>query len=224
MSLELISKRMIVGISMAMALILPQISHADLMLKLSDLTGPAADVIVSEAGAGTVHYAGAYGAFGLTINLGTSDPFTGTKASPNLNLDSLTILGGIGGLSVTVTDTDFDAHIAPDDIAFNMFGSGFTDGSVTVSYYLDSGNTAFGMGTLLGTYSDAAGLIDFTDKTASMNPAGPYSLTIVADIYHTSFADQTDFQSQINAVPEPGTFVLLGLGLVSLGFYRKKRN
>ena len=231
MSIEIISKRMVLGLSMVMALVLPQISKANLVLRVQeagDLGSLATfeDNTASDTESGGINglitHSGAVGSFMMTVNIGTSDPIIGSKTSPALKMDSLSIFGGAGEtLVVELTDTDY---VAGAPINFNLFGAGDTDGSVNIRYFLDDSNMEFGQGTELYDTTPLTDDFDYDADALNLTPGGLYSLTILAEVTHTSAMQITDFDAQLNTVPEPGTFALLGLGLIGLGVYRKKRS
>ena len=168
------------------------------------------------------------GGFLASVSTGSTKPASGSDVLPELHLTQ-TLIGGPGELWVEFTEVDFISSSGLTGFLASIGGS--SGGSVEYSYetYLDDTNAEFGKGTLLtstGPLSDGGGSlpgIDIMTAITSSNPDGdPYSLTLVAHIKHND-----SFNSSIDAdlvhTPEPSTFLMLGMGLIGLVGYRKRK-
>ncbi len=166
-------------------------AYAMPMIKLTEGTGASAlitdEVIVGDADEspgipGLVSYTQFIGNFDLiNAEVGVTKPLSGTPFMPELDMDLITISSAAGTLRYEFTDVDFQGE----DIKCLSIGGGSTEGTVTYSVYMDPGNVPFAMTELLfTTTSDGIGDIDANGMFNAAPGAGPYSLTLVADITH----------------------------------------
>ncbi|WP_136516169.1 PEP-CTERM sorting domain-containing protein [Geomonas edaphica] len=195
-----------------------------LSIRLSD--GGANTVTVWDNGAGDINpaagavtYLGSVGAFTTNVSTGLSYPILGSQDYPRLELNSVDVTSSSDGkLHIYLTDTGFTGAFS----SFQAAIGGTTGGTVKYSTYFDTANTAFAMSTLL-TEELYSGLA-FSDVNiaSALGLDVPYSLTQALEITHTGHAS-TSFDAELAPVPEPGTFMLLGAGLLGLAVYGRRR-
>ena len=166
---------------------------------------------------GIVAYNGSLGSFLITVTTGFSKPVLGAPGSM-LDLNSVSVSGGSGTLTLGLTDTDFLRGGA----GFLNFGiGGTTDGTVSAQAYMDVANTEFGTGTLMGSMTSGGPAFSYTSAGTIVNTADPYSLTLVTTVTHASAGDISSFDAAV--VPEPSMIALMSLGLIGLGFTGRRK-
>ena len=177
--------------------------------------------------AGVVGFSGVIGDYIVNVSTGLSYPILGSSASPIMDLSSVNVSYNGPAVSNTLkiylTDTGFSS---PSTIgAFAAGIGGTTTGTVTYSTYLDAANSAFAETTLLTSKSYSGGpfsggessLVDVSSLVSS------YSLTQEVDITHIASGGFSSFDATLTPVPEPGTMMLLGFGMLGMAVYGKRR-
>jgi PEP-CTERM motif len=200
-------------------------AQATLILQLSDGT---TTINVNDGGAGDLNGdVGAItfiGAVGSKWNINVSTAI-GTALYPGgfgIDLNSINLSNGAGTLRVAMTETDLNWG-APGVTSTHVGGAigGTTAGTVSYGLYTDNANVAFGTGSTVFTGTGSNPVFSGTGG-ADINLADPFSMSLILDITHTrAGATSFDFEGK---VPEPGTTALLGLGLLGLGFSRRRRS
>ena len=179
----------------------------------------------SAAGAGTILWTGGIGSFFLNVITGDSKPILANSMNLNYSVRS----SGLGGtLTLKLTDTDFNASGGAHSFIAADIGGGVAGSSTRYRTYSDAANAEFGMTNMLFdsgvlTPPPAAQAVDGDGSVIG----NPFSLTQVIEITHTGFRGNT--ASTISSgdarvsVPEPGSMLLLGAGLLGFAASLRRR-
>ena len=219
---------------LAWAFSIGTVSTADaaFILRLDDPNTAAVEVTVIDQGAGDINpvagvitFSGSVGAYAVNVSTGVSKPTLGSALAPSMDLNSIDVTTGSGGLlNVFLTDTGFTGSGQ-----LTMASGGTTAGSVTYAAWMDLSNVEFGMGSQIGILGPfGAGAFSGTTMGPGAGSA-PYSLTERVSIVHTGNG-ATSFDatlvlttSDVSLIPEPVTPALLGLALVGVAVFARRR-
>jgi hypothetical protein len=156
--------------------------------------------------------------FNLNFIIGTGNP---PLVLPTLlGTVSQNIATGPGTLDVWVTSQD-NVPLGPSFISSlttNILPPGW---SVEMKTWIGPDDTAFGTGTLIGDHTLSS--IGTDMETGFASPDNPYSITTEYIITAAS-AGTALTTIEVNSAPEPSSLLLLGVGLLGLGFSLRRKH
>jgi len=225
-----ISGYLLIALVMVVSLAFSQSAEA-LQIRISD--GINADLNFNDTDGDKLLATGivSIGNYKLVSGLGKATPWIGTPTQPAIDLSGDAISYGSGGiLKIQLTETGLTSISTIGGFLSSIGGT--TDGSVNYDTYFDITNAAFGTGTLishLGPLPTAGGPGFSGNGNSNTFPTGsPFSLTLAVTINHSAsglVGKETSFNGSLKTTPtpEPGTILLLGLGLLGLGIISKRK-
>jgi hypothetical protein len=224
----LLFKKLAASSLLVMSVLSCQSANAAFVMTLDDLNDSAAATVISDTSGfdlnsllGAITYSGTVGVFTVNISTAVSKPLT---SSPLLSLNSINVNGSApGNLRISITDTDY---VGPVDGLLGKATKITSNTDLNVNFLVDSNNAEFS-GSSFGAINNVRPFSWNTAESGYLGYTGPYSLSIIADIFHSQPSSVSNFGAEISAfnvaVPLPGALLLF---LSSLGgllaFARKK--
>jgi hypothetical protein len=168
-----------------------------------------------------------------TANGWTISVVAGVSNSPSLvpvglNLSSIAVSCKVAScegapLDIFLSDVGF-TELSPFLFStLTVLGQGGADASSDEKGYFDSpGNTYFGLTTLIGTTPSVNGNVNILSPvtvtvTGGGPPSSPYSLTLETIFNAGGHAAKFTSDGAIGPLPEPGSMLLMGAGLLAMG-------
>lgn len=228
-----------VGVSLAVGV---GDSHALLGLRIDYGNNGSYETTVQDNGAGDslpldvgkLLNSDSNGVVSLLINSGLSKPFIGSATDPSMDLSTVLVASAGTDLRIQLSDTDFDGEPFGIGQLVSIGGTitSLAGSYVTTNIYRDLANAQFGTGTIIcSTGALFPGIFDaFSGGCgALMVLDDAYSVTIET-IIHLAGAGIVSYDAHFRLasdgeldVPEPASMMLLGLGALGLGTWRRRR-
>lgn len=165
---------------------------------------------------GVITFNGPVGSWIVNVTTGITKPVLGSNTAPTMDLSSVNVTSAAGGwLALGVSDTEF-SYSGKLTTSFGGTTHGF------IEFFTAVGNDPFKFGELssgIGPFWPVA----FSGSQTNTVDLSPVDwLTIGASISHSG-AYSSSFNEIVQPIPVPGMMILLGIGLVGMAAYGRRR-
>jgi hypothetical protein len=193
------------------------------------LTLQEGSLFTTVTGTGVAQYNGTFGDYLINVTTGLS--VASTPTSPVMDLNTVNVN------AVTTPAAALNIYLTQDGFTGVLPGflatiGGTSAGTVGYETFLDTANNSSYLNVAHTPYATNVGLTSLSfltspfsgSATAAMpSISGSYSLTQEIDINQVGQYATTSLDATLSSVPEPGTMMLLGIGMLGLAVYGKRR-